>query len=451
MIIPIQELYENHAYPAMSHPLSDPAVSAVAAAMSGLQVPHPAAARVLEIGCCSGFNLIPLALRWPNSEFVGIDLAGPSIVAARELAAAAGVSNIEFHAVDLRDFTCDAGERFDFIIAHGFLSWVPDEVKAALFPFCRENLTPSGIATISFNLASGWFPRFPVIEKVRAIQQAGSVDVMIALDILRSVTPLDSPELPIIDDMMAKGLEILAFDDFGPINDPWSLDQFVQTASAAGLRWLGESHPAHNRPPNLIGSSLAAISSRDPLACHLAADVSSARTFRSSIICRKEAHVVEGGCMNQLFELFVRAGAGPAPASERHLLETIASMGPSCVSVAEVAAGVPSDERADLRRRIWGGIEAGWILPRIEPVMFEGVAPERPTLNAFRLECARRGLPLVDIWHQPCTFPGRHQAVLAAMDGTLDQAGVSGFAKRHCPELAFEPWLDHLAGRGMFT
>ena len=67
------------------------------------------------------------------------------------------------------------------------------------------------------------------------------------------------------------------------------------------------------------------------------------------------------------------------------------------------------------------------------------------------LLCASPQLPLVDIWHQPCSFPKRHFEVLAAMDGTLDQAGLAAFSQCHCPELAFEPWLRHLAGRGMFA
>ena len=75
----------------------------------------------------------------------------------------------------------------------------------------------------------------------------------------------------------------------------------------------------------------------------------------------------------------------------------------------------------------------------------------RPALNAFRMECVRRRLPLVDIWHQPCSFPAGHHAVLAAMDGSLDLAGLAAFSKHHCPELAIGPWLRHLAGRGMFA
>ena len=49
-------------------------VTAVAR-LYGLQPPDPTACRVLEIGCGTGANLIPMAAALPDSTFVGIDLS----------------------------------------------------------------------------------------------------------------------------------------------------------------------------------------------------------------------------------------------------------------------------------------------------------------------------------------------------------------------------------------
>ena len=448
---PIRDLYTTRDYPAMSHPPTDPAVCATAALLGGLVVPTPAAARFLEIGSGSGHNLIPLAMRWPQGRFTGMDLSDRAIGLARDLVTAAQVENIGFHVADLRDFTSSNGP-WDYIIAHGFFSWVPDDVKTALFTFCRDNLSPAGIATISFNLECGWLPRFPVIEKVRAIQQAGAADEMTALAILRSVTPPGSPELSIIDDMLAKGPCILPFDDFAPINDPWSLDQFIRVAAAAGLRCLGESDPGQNLPNNLDASTLENLhrQSANPLSFLIAADAAAARTFRTLVLCRDDAPVENRDPLGQVLSLSVRKNPEARSFGNLGPLRRLESNRHACVSVRELLESAERD-RPDALRRILDGIREGWILSRIEPVNFDPGPPDFPKLNTFRLECARRGLPLVDIWHRPCAFPHRHYEILAAMDGSRGQTELAAFSAGHSPELAFRPWLQHLAGRGMFT
>lgn len=445
----IHELYEKQIYPPMSHPLSDPAVSAVAARMGGLEVPHPRQARILEIGCCSGHNLLPLARRWPESRCVGIDLAERSISEACERAAQAGIANVAFVAGDLRDFEPTDGP-FDFIIAHGFFSWVPDEVKAALLLFCRRHLSASGIATISFNLESGWKLRLPVIAKVRAIQQMRGGDEMEALAILKSLTMPGDPEATIIDDMLAKGPAILAFDDFGPVNDAWPLDCFAQAAANAGLRWLGESDPGANVPSGLRHEVLVELQTRGltPLEFQLAVDEAAGRTFRSGLLCRDDAPVAERVSSALVLDFAVRAGSEPLDAGSKEIFQTICSFAPACVPVRQVVVG--HDSRA-AARQIFHGITSGWIRPRIESVSFVSEPPEFPKLDSLRLLCARRGLPVVDVWHVPCDFPARHFEVLALMDGTRSLQELAAFSARHCPELAFAPWLAHLAGRGFFS
>ncbi|MEO5714197.1 MAG: class I SAM-dependent methyltransferase, partial [Luteolibacter sp.] len=428
-----------------------PAVSAVAARMGGLKTPHPAKARVLEIGCCSGQNLIPLAMRWPDSEFTGIDLAETSIREASARAAAAGVSNVRFEIVDLRDYQPDG--PFDFIIAHGFFSWVPDEVKAALLVFCRKNLSPSGIATISFNLECGWAARYPVIQKVRAIQQARGGDVLSALEILRFVTEPDSPEMAVIDDMFAKGAAILAFDDFGPVNDPWPLDRFAQAAANAGLRWLGETDPSENIPSVLSDEVVDELAEaiKDPLAFQMAADAAAGRTFRSGVLCRNDVLLEEPISMGMVLEFSVRAGTEPKDPDALEIWRTIASFAPACVPLREVMQVLPERDLREFTGLVFDGMMNGWILPRIEPVKYDPQPAASPRLDPFRLLCARERLPLVDSWHKPCLFPEKHYTVLVAMDGTRSLAELAAFSKQQCPELAFEPWLRHLTGRGMFS
>ena len=455
---PVDQLYQTRRYPAMSHPLSDPAVTAVAARLGGLTTAEPRHARVLEIGCASGHNLLPLALRWPKSRWVCIDLAIPAIAEARQVAVEAGIGNAEFHAVDLRYF--DPGEEpFDYIIAHGVFSWVPNDVKLALLDFCRRHLAPAGVATISFNLAAGWAHRQPIIAMVRDLQTATGGDLIATLNLLRDTLDETSPHGAhlrwIIDDMLAKGPDILPFDDFAPVNDPWRFDQFVLAAAHAGLRWIGESDPSENLPSVLSDASREALASlaAAPLHAQLAADFAVGRTFRSGVLCRDDAHTRPGLSNHELFDLAVRAGeitpTGTTPLAQA-LYQSLAAVAPSCVPMREIVAAMPEADPAELARLVYDGIIHGLIRPRIEALRYDPRPPSHPSINRLLQACARRCLPFVDVWHMPWGFPPAHYEVLAAMDGTRSHSDLAAVAHACCPELAIEPWLQHLADRGLF-
>lgn len=147
--------YDEVPYQSIALTETHPDRLATVAALLGLDAPATETARVLELGCAGGGNLIPMALGAPGGRFVGIDYSPRQIDQARQLAEKAGASNVEFHAMSLTDVTPDFG-RFDYILSHGVYSWVPEPVKEAILRISRENLEPTGLAYISYNVFPGW-------------------------------------------------------------------------------------------------------------------------------------------------------------------------------------------------------------------------------------------------------------------------------------------------------
>ena len=123
----------------MSHPLSDPAVSAVAA------MPRRVDGAPSLAGADSGDRLLGRA----QPDSAGDALAGQPVCGHRSIgtvrsagAGTRGGGRCEQHRNSMR-WICatssPAGEGFDFIIAHGFFSWVPDEVKSSVVHSCCAN------------------------------------------------------------------------------------------------------------------------------------------------------------------------------------------------------------------------------------------------------------------------------------------------------------------------
>jgi hypothetical protein len=358
-----------------------------------------------------------------------------------------------FEAVDLREFVPVAG-GYDFIIAHGFLSWVPGEVQDALFEFCRRLLAPAGVAVISYNVLPGWEARLEVVRRVLAVQRAQGGEVTGVLERLRPAVDDGSQEAValrlVIDDMLAKGEEILRFDDFAPVNDPWSFERFFRAATVAGLHYLGEADPAENSPesPGEVLQSTAC----DLLAMQGEIDRLTGRMFRSSLVCRSDAPVAAGFSARVVLDFSLRRGVSP-PADAawvaRAMDGVLARLGPIAVPFERLARELPGVAASELARGILEGIGRGWVRARVGEVVFDSVPPAVPVLDAFRLLCAREKLPVVDAWLVPCSFPLAHYEVLARMDGGLDAAGLERLARERCPELQFWPWLKHLAMRGL--
>lgn len=138
-------IYETH-----------PANLAVPGSLFGLRPASPQQCRYLELGCASGGNLIPLAYHLPDSEFLGIERSAAQVRAAQALIDQLGLRNIRIEQADVHAVDPRALGTFDYIVAHGFFSWVPDAVRRRLFEITAATLAPHGIAYVSYNTLPGW-------------------------------------------------------------------------------------------------------------------------------------------------------------------------------------------------------------------------------------------------------------------------------------------------------
>jgi len=133
------------------------------AKLFGLNPVPPHQARILEIGCAGGGNLIPIASQFPHAKCVGIELSAVQVENGRIATKFLGLNNIEIKQGSVTDITSDLG-RFDYILCHGVFSWVPDLVRDSILKVASQNLSESGVAFISYNTMPGWYFRGMVRE-----------------------------------------------------------------------------------------------------------------------------------------------------------------------------------------------------------------------------------------------------------------------------------------------
>ena len=241
--------YDELPYDRLPLPETEPDFLASLAGLHGFVAADARAARVLELGCAQGGNLIPMAARYPQSEFVGIDLSRGQMEEGQAFIERAGLTIIRLLHGDIAALPDDLGE-FDYIIAHGVYSWVPEFVREALLAACRRLLKPQGIAYISFNVEAGW-KLYGRIRETLLKQDDASLSpmqrVMRAKETLAAMQDDDERIVKEIAYLKTASPSYLFHEYLSEINQPFSFESFVQDASSHGLRYLGEAGPRRAR------------------------------------------------------------------------------------------------------------------------------------------------------------------------------------------------------------
>lgn len=273
------------------------------ARLMGLQ-PAPAAnAKVLELGCSMGGNIITQALYYPDAEFVGIDLSGRQVAQGNAIIEKMGLKNVRLEEKDILTVDESFG-KFDYIIVHGIWSWVPDAVKDKIFSICRNNLTKHGIAYISYNVYPGWkrqeqlreimyFAGRDVLEEPLEARTRKGLDALKALaEILENDKGLGGGgKLPAMQKILNHNFYYIAHEYMEAFNDPIYVNGFIEWANRHRLAYIGDTdlHASfvswmaeHTR------ERILALAGGDYIAKEFYSDILSDRQFRRSLLCREE-------------------------------------------------------------------------------------------------------------------------------------------------------------------
>lgn len=291
-------MYESKAF-------SQTAINALEARarMMGLKPAAAAKAKVLELGCSMGGNIITQALYYPDAEFVGIDLSGRQVAQGNAIIEKMGLKNVRLEEKDILTIDESFG-KFDYIIVHGIWSWVPDAVKDKIFSICRNNLTKHGIAYISYNVYPGWkrqeqlreimyFAGRDVLEEPLEARTRKGLDALKALaEILENDKGLDGGgKLPAIQKILNHNFYYIAHEYMEIFNDPIYVNGFIEWANRHRLAYIGDTDlhvsfvswmAEHTR------ERILALAGDDYIAKEFYSDILSDRQFRRSLLCREE-------------------------------------------------------------------------------------------------------------------------------------------------------------------
>ncbi len=120
----------------------------------------------LELGSGMGLGLCLLAAAYPEGQFVGIDFHPGHIAHSQWLAQELQINNIVFYEGDFSALAASEQQlpvgpdgHFDYVVAHGILSWIAEPVRQAMLGLTNRLLKPGGAFYCSYNTFPGWLDR----------------------------------------------------------------------------------------------------------------------------------------------------------------------------------------------------------------------------------------------------------------------------------------------------
>jgi methyltransferase-like protein len=460
-------LYDEVLYPAGVYPQTHPNRLATIGTLRGIRPASVDRCRVLELGCGVASNLIGMAFHLPEGEFVGVDQARRPIASGHKFIVELGLRNINLHAADVSDATEARFGKFDFIIAHGLYSWVPQPVRERILEICREMLNAQGIAYISYNAYPGnhlrdlvrWMMRFHTSGIEDLTDKTGQ-----ARGLLKLLAESKSKPDYYVDAIRAQFDRLVKYpdeaffhDDLSEFNQPFYFYDFMTDAGRHGLKFVGEAR-ANDLAPDLFNPEIAKTMDKLQGAPEIVReqykDIIRGCAFRETILCHQEINVAADLLVDRIPGVYALCDASPVEESDeaRQLfrrpsgaevatadpligaaIKFICSQWPCSIAfetaLAATAGGASRELAAqceDLPEKLAGAFakmyRAGFLHLNVHPFQCVNRVSDRPAASAlarFQLEI---GSSATNQLHVSMKFPdplSRH--LVSLLDGTRDQ------------------------------
>lgn len=326
--------YDVVPYESFPFPDTHPDRLATLGRLFGLRPPSLTNCRVLELGCASGGNLIPMALAMPEAEFVGVDLSSVQVAQGQQAITELGLGNIRLLPISITDIDESLGQ-FDYILTHGVYSWVPNEVQEKILSICARQLSANGVAYVSYNTLPGWRMRGLIRDAMRfhamqfddpALRVAQARGI---LDFLAKWVPAENNAYGMLlrselDTLRNAADYYILHEHLEDINEPIYFHEFVERAGRHGLQYLAEADIstmlASNFPQGVF-ETLVRIAP-DVIRQEQFMDFLRNRTFRQTLLVRREHSIVRTLTPQCVSALWVSAAltsvsGNPDPASSQ--------------------------------------------------------------------------------------------------------------------------------------
>ncbi|WP_062401162.1 MULTISPECIES: class I SAM-dependent methyltransferase [unclassified Veillonella] len=301
-----KEIYADLGYLSQPFPYASAPFLESYARLLGLSPASASTARILEVGSSYGGNLISQALFYPQATFTGIEIAPTQVSVGKTYIDQLGITNLDLLEGDVNESHHHLG-TYDYIIAHGFYSWVDEETKNNFLRLCKKHLAENGILYMSYNTYPGWHK----MDSVRALLEFANKDIntlnhrekvrhgktvasklgalMLEYDTVKNQ---QTSFLQSLRQILQKQDCYVGHDHLEPVNTPVYFHQCMDHMAEHGFTYLCDCDLNLSFPTvydEILRTQLQELAPHDPLAREQYIDFMLNTAFRKSLFTHKGA------------------------------------------------------------------------------------------------------------------------------------------------------------------